>query len=544
MRRTIYKLYTVLGVVCLLITWYMCDHFRLYVTSRQYEHGYQVLSDFEYTQYEDETAPAGVRDEYVFRFDRITGAYRSLVFYTVHQNADVYIDGVRAYYMRPAKENAFGKTSGCVWNSVALQDGEAGKTVRVIIYPVYKCMIGVPPRFYFGERQAIALDVVLRQSLTIALCVICMMMGILFSGYEFYHHKGSKIDASIIMLGCFAVIISLWKLTDNEVAYLVFPKVQAMYMIPYLMLHLGQVPFVLFVRDLNIGARDRKIWEIPIFTSIGGAAVTIVLQLLRIFDMREMLWVIHLEIIVTAVVTFGMVFYEVRHRGLTGKLRVHILALVICTVGMFMDLVAYYMTNGMRGTIFAMLGFTVYVAVLGAYSLRSTRELINIGVKAVQFEQKAYHDQLTGLNNRTAYADYTGRESFSPQRCIIAVFDLNNLKKCNDVLGHEKGDIYIRQCATIIKETFGDIGQCYRMGGDEFCVILEQVSLDTCQKRIKQMEAAVVERNRLHPEIKMGIAYGYEMFDNRIDHDLNDTSRRADKKMYAKKFEMKQEEAG
>ena len=83
----------------------------------------------------------------------------------------------------------------------------------------------------------------------------------------------------------------------------------------------------------------------------------------------------------------------------------------------------------MRSMIFAMLGFVVYIAVLGVYSFRSTREMINIGVKAMQFEQKAYHDQLTGLNNRMAYADYTNRDEFSPQRCIIAVFDLNNLKK-------------------------------------------------------------------------------------------------------------------
>ena len=543
MRRTIYKIYTVLGVVCLLVVWYMWNNFNLYVTSRQYEHGYQVVKDYEFAQYEDPSAPAGIRDEYLFRFDRITGAYRELVFFTVHQDVDIFIDGVRVYHMQPAKENAFGRTPGCVWNSVALKEDEAGHTVQVVIYPVYTSLRGVAPTFYYGEKYTIVLDVLFRQLPTLAICAVCMLMGIIFAGYEVYHHRGAKIDSSMIMLGCFAVLISLWKITDNEATYLLLPHKQALYMMPYMMLHLAQVPFVFFVRDLNIGGRERRIWEIPVFASFIGAGASILLQLLRIFDMRQMLWVVHLEILLTSVVTFGMLFYEIRRRGLTGKLRVHAVALSVCAVGMLSDLVAYYLTDGMKGTFFAVLGFTVYIGVLGAYSLRNTKALISIGEKAVQFEEKAYHDQLTGLNNRTAYADYTNREDFSPQRCIIAVFDLNNLKKCNDILGHEKGDIYIKECARIIQDTFGDIGHCYRMGGDEFCAILENISLETCQKRMQQMNKAVEERNRRNPEIKMGIAYGYEMFDGRIDYNLNDTSRRADKKMYARKFEMKQEES-
>lgn len=53
----------------------------------------------------------------------------------------------------------------------------------------------------------------------------------------------------------------------------------------------------------------------------------------------------------------------------------------------------------------------------------------------------------------------------------------------------------------------------------------------------------VVQYSQRNPEIKMGIAYSYDMFDNRIDHNINDTSRRADKKMYDRKFKTKQEES-
>jgi diguanylate cyclase (GGDEF)-like protein len=266
----------------------------------------------------------------------------------------------------------------------------------------------------------------------------------------------------------------------------------------------------------------------------------LILQLLRIRDVRQMLWMVHVELITAALLTLGMLLHEIHKRGMNPKLRRNLFFLSICLLGMAADIVVYYSSGGMSGNMLGMLGFIIYIVAMGAYSVKDAKELIDIGIQAKNFERKAYHDQLTGLNNRMAYADYISQERFSPEHCIIAVFDLNNLKKCNDTLGHEQGDVYIKECANIIQDTFQDIGQCYRMGGDEFTVLMERVSLDVCRKRMARLQEAVAERNRKHPEIDMGIACGFEFFDSRLDHDINDTSRRADKMMYREKFAMKQ----
>ncbi|MBR1852925.1 MAG: GGDEF domain-containing protein [Lachnospiraceae bacterium] len=542
MKKYISITYLVLAIFFFLVIFRVWNKYDVYTTSRQYRHGYQVQKEYEYERYEDPQSPAGIRDEYRFRIDKVTGTYRELVFFTVHENVYVYVDGEQVYYICPAQGNKFGKTPGGVWNSIALEDGEEGSEIRVVLYPVYKGLTGTTPTFYYGEKFAVILHILLQQFPTILVCFICLLLGILFIVYEFYHHKDiEKVEGSLSMLGSFAIVIALWKLTDNEIMYLLFPERHAMHLLPCLLLHLGMVPFIVFVRELNIGVRSKRFWAICIFLSMGIALITTLLQIFGIYDLRETLWVVHLEIVSLLALFFGMAIYEIRHRGMTERLKLHMIALPICTLGVLVDIVVFYLVNGVRGGFFAILGFTAYTVLLGWDSIKGLKELINIGVKAKHFEQKAYHDQLTGLNNRMAYADYTNRDEFSPQRCIIAVFDLNNLKKCNDILGHEKGDIYIKECANIIKETFQDIGQCYRMGGDEFCVLMEQVSLEVCHKRMKQMEELVAQRNQKNPEIKMGIAYGYDMFDNRIDHNINDTSRRADKKMYDRKFKMKQE---
>jgi diguanylate cyclase (GGDEF)-like protein len=539
MKGIVVKIYLVLVVICLFVLGSSLLSFRNVVTQRQVMGEYRVLTDYEYHKYLDSSAPAGVREEYTFHINDIDGAYRELVFYTIHQNVDVYASGERVYRVRPFRNNDFGSTPGCVWNNIALEDADSEREVRVVIYPVYSSSIGVAPTFYFGEQYGIAMHIILKELPTLLLSVIGILAGILFACYAIYNSRSPQMDKSLVMLGIFAIVISLWKLTDDAALYLIFPDVQALYLVPLLLLHLVPAPFILFVRELDSN-RDSRIWDIPIWMSFVGFVVTVLLQILHIRDVRQLLWLVHGELIISGLVTLGMLLREIHRRGMNAKLRRNLFFLSICLLGMAVDIVVYYARGGMAGNVLGMVGFITYIFAMGAYSVKDAKELIDIGVQAKNFERKAYHDQLTGLNNRMAYADYISRENFTPEHCIIAMFDLNNLKKCNDTLGHEKGDIYIRECAGIIQDTFQDIGQCYRMGGDEFCVLMEHVTLDVCRKRMSRLQEAVKERNRKHPEIEMGIACGYEFFDSRIDHDINDTSRRADKMMYREKFAMKQ----
>jgi diguanylate cyclase (GGDEF)-like protein len=539
MKGIVVKIYFVLQVICLLVLVGSLASFRNVVTQRQVMGEYRVLTDYEYRTYRDSSAPVGVREEYTFHIKNIDGAYRELVFYTIHQNVDVYASGERVYRIRPFKSNDFGNTPGCVWNNIALEDGDDEREVRVVIYPIYKSSIGVAPTFYFGEQYSIAMHIILKEIPTLLLSVIGILAGIMFVAYAIYNHKSPQADGSLMALGFFSLIISLWKLTDDAAMYLLYPDLPALYLAPLLLLHLVAIPFISFVRELDSN-KENWIWNVPIFLSIFGFCSTLILQLLRIRDVRQMLWMVHVELITAALLTLGMLLHEIHKRGMNPKLRRNLFFLSICLLGMAADIVVYYSSGGMSGNMLGMLGFIIYIVAMGAYSVKDAKELIDIGIQAKNFERKAYHDQLTGLNNRMAYADYISQERFSPEHCIIAVFDLNNLKKCNDTLGHEQGDVYIKECANIIQDTFQDIGQCYRMGGDEFTVLMERVSLDVCRKRMARLQEAVAERNRKHPEIDMGIACGFEFFDSRLDHDINDTSRRADKMMYREKFAMKQ----
>ena len=80
-------------------------------------------------------------------------------------------------------------------------------------------------------------------------------------------------------------------------------------------------------------------------------------------------------------------------------------------------------------------------------------------------------DALTGLLNQNSYLNRTAE--MSERDKVLVVFDVDNFKQINDRYGHLKGDICLAEIADCIKKSYARYGFCYRTGGDEFCVLLQ-----------------------------------------------------------------------
>lgn len=160
-----------------------------------------------------------------------------------------------------------------------------------------------------------------------------------------------------------------------------------------------------------------------------------------------------------------------------------------------------------------------------------------------KINKQAYTDAATDVGNKAAYQDAVQRIDKMSRRndgdYAVLVMDINYLKMYNDKYGHEFGDMLISDASTIIKKVFGDYN-IYRIGGDEFAVIINSPGNDLCEQLVKRFkqEQELFNRNAKHYELGVRIAVGYAVNDA-TDRDYADVFNRADKQMYIDKQEIK-----
>lgn len=540
MKVYVHKVYVILGVLFAILFLYMFTHSDIQITGQKGKESFEILTDYEMIVERDETAPTGIRRFYTFNLNGIEESYCELVFYCIHQNAKVYLEGECVYSMEPNHTPISGRSPGYVWNRLAFLEEDNGKEVTVEIIPVYRSSNDIVPVLYFGNRYDIARSIIMEALPTLIFSVVVIVVGLIYISFVIYNNRKTNGENSLSMLGFLSIQLGMWRISESEAVNLLFPGTPALSQLTFVMLMFMCLSLVLYVKELY-STREKFIWYVPCILGVVNMLLTVLLQCLGVADMRQMLPLTHGVMGIIAVITVIMTIYEIRCVGLSVKMKRNIRFLAIGFAGVGMDMVVYYISNGNAPSIFGMMGFLIYILVQGVSSMQEIKELVKVGINAQKYEQLAYHDQLTGLYNRTAYEEYTNSEEFNPENCIVVVLDLNNLKNCNDAFGHDKGDVYIQEAAGIIEKVFGDIGKCYRMGGDEFYVLLPNVSIDMCRQRKDMLQELVEACKEVEDDFRMGIACGFKAYDRSLDRNINETARRADKAMYRHKFEMKQE---
>jgi diguanylate cyclase (GGDEF)-like protein len=159
-------------------------------------------------------------------------------------------------------------------------------------------------------------------------------------------------------------------------------------------------------------------------------------------------------------------------------------------------------------------------------------------------QRLAYCDSLTGLKNTTAYkewiSDYNRRIQEGDASFGIVMLDLNLLKETNDTYGHYVGDKLISTAAQIIADSFKR-SLVFRIGGDEFLVILENRDLEDRENLFKKFEADCKKSyaEEENAKVPISIAMGFAEFDPKTDTKFDDVFNRADGEMYKNKRNMK-----
>ena len=156
----------------------------------------------------------------------------------------------------------------------------------------------------------------------------------------------------------------------------------------------------------------------------------------------------------------------------------------------------------------------------------------------------AYKDPLTGVKSKHAYVEsehqmaeqiYHGNAG----PFAVVVCDVNGLKHINDTLGHHAGDVYIKSAADMLCEYYAH-SPVYRIGGDEFALILQGEDFDKRHEILKQINQTIEENLGTGNVVA---SLGMTDFDPETDNTFHSVFTRADGLMYERKLELKQKGA-
>ena len=196
--------------------------------------------------------------------------------------------------------------------------------------------------------------------------------------------------------------------------------------------------------------------------------------------------------------------------------------------------------NGERGAEMPVLGGTAEITSLSATLRNLVEALIHRDAALVRLEDIAYQDRLTALPNRRYFEQYVEAATSGNGSAAFLYMDLDGFKPVNDRLGHDAGDVVLRQVGERLASCFRGDDVVARLGGDEFAAVLpmragtEAPDLMGLARRV--IEAVNEPISTKGETVRVGCSIGIALWPA-DSADVTETLRRADQALYQAKRE-------
>lgn len=168
--------------------------------------------------------------------------------------------------------------------------------------------------------------------------------------------------------------------------------------------------------------------------------------------------------------------------------------------------------------------------------MRHVTEVIsNNAVREVELRKLSEMDSMTMTYNRNKYNEMFLKVYPKMNRIGVVFWDLNGLKIINDTLGHEYGDFAISAVAASIVENLLKDAKVYRIGGDEFVVIMEDAKEADLREMIRRTNDSINRKNKAS-KVTISASFGFAIGAGK---DIEKLVIEADANMYAEKQRQK-----
>ncbi len=446
-----------------------------------------------------------------------------LLLRTHWQDYDIFVDDSLIFSAREERMGAV--------HLFALPDG---KTLHIRFYAEKDAAFGAirQSKAYLGTKSGIYRKVVKENlyAVLFGFLALTAAAAVLYVGFHMRAvHFGNSLG-SMISLGLYILCAGIWVLTDSSFLLLVTTRTGVVELVSFLAFYCLPLPLLEFTKRMAPGRE--KVLNILQTMFEGTLLLFVINYLADIVTVTVLIVVEHLLMAVTIayMLCFGLRELKQRRNRKLVRVMVGYAVFFLCSAG---ALVYFYLGNARAYSWLYVLGILGFIICLANAAWIEIYEQIQENANVELYARLAFQDRMTGLKNRSAFIEemHQLREGHGALGCIV--LDVNNLKKTNDSLGHSAGDELITRVAGCIQRSVREKGNCYRVGGDEFVVILRDMDREKTAYMADTIHTEIC-REDAGSTIQISASLGWSWTDQ-PEEDPEVLFQRADAAMYEEK---------
>ena len=432
-----------------------------------------------------------------------------LDFTSSQMTVEVFLEGQLLYQYGVDSAAPVGKLLGSAWNLVELPGGAAGRELAIRFTSPYASASCRIPAVSLASRADCLYQFVLSHIGIVLFCLIFSLLGVLVLGAAvFFRVKKLSVNySSLLFLALFLFLATLWVMTDSKFPQLLTRNYTLVYYVSHLSFMLLPAPRMFFLGQTAMCGK--RVYDVLGILYILNFLALNTLFFLGIAELEKTLFVTHL-LMVTGVIVCVVLLAREWHLHHNKNAAFSLTLIAIIAAALVVSLILFFSVSQENNSlVFRITLFLLMAAMLCkgiAYLVSAERQVLEAQI----YQKMAYTDALTGLANRLAFEQQLRalQEQPQPQILTIVILDINGLKHVNDTYGHHAGDDLIQCAARCIQEHFGAAGSCYRIGGDEFVVLLTDFPEQSLPHRLEAFQQTVAAADPGNPE-GLSIAVGY-----------------------------------
>ncbi len=467
----------------------------------------------------------------------------SLCFYSKNIYFTVYLGDEIIYDFHPKSPDFFGKAYGVYPHSVSLPVLGENENIYIEIDNIYDGTPGYMKYVSLDDASRFMVTRLQDSSYEFVFSLLVFVFGLVLVSIGFIGKYFGDKRFEIVSMGTFAMVTAIWIMSETQILPILTGSPVAVHFMDYISLDLLPLPGLIFIAFI-IGSRKSVLIPIASILTLAKLIFSFISTSVGYKDYHQLLWLSHINLSIIAIMIIYFIIYGIKKKKIRKNLTIIlIVALSLLIVSGVADIFRYALRPDTYTSI-SYFKHTLFLFILlcGVYEFISISEMSRRGQYAEIMEKMAYQDGLTGMLNRQAFNQEIEKIKSGNNRYTLIMMDMNYLKTVNDRFGHNNGDLYIKSMSEFITESFGRSGKCFRIGGDEFFIMMDissgnadfAESMTGLQKRIALF-------NKEHEDmIPMSVAYGCSEYDPSKD-DIEEKIKHADQKMYTMKSDMKSE---